>query len=124
MVATPMRCLMAKKVGETLIARVEDASDGHGAQFKIRLYDGVNRIPQVVLRAIASEALHGSALYVDGIQVEGDDVTISLCRGGLILALVDARWNPNRKDSKFKVILREDRDEDDKQTPATPLLPE
>jgi hypothetical protein len=38
---------------------------------------------------------------------------ISFCRGGLVLAKVDYHWNPARKDEKYLVILREDRDEGD-----------
>lgn len=59
------------------------------------------------------ESTNGAALYVDGVKIEGDDIIISLCRGKLVLAKVDAHWNNQRRDDKFRVILREDRDEGD-----------
>jgi hypothetical protein len=92
---------------------MRSTGDGHGAQFEIRLTNGVQGFPPGLLESIHNEAERWAALYVDGFHVEGNDVIISLCRGGLRLALVDANWNPARADSKFLVILREDRDEGD-----------
>ncbi|MDP3727380.1 MAG: hypothetical protein Q8R35_01930 [bacterium] len=103
-------------------ARVEDTSDGHGAQFKIHLEGGATKIPPQMLAAIVGEATTGGALYVDGVAVAGDDLVISLCHGKLVMAKVDAHWNPRRRDEKFRVILREDRDEGDRPQEATPAL--
>ena len=92
------------KLSDPITARVGNTSDGHGAQFVIVLENAGNSMP----RDVMSDILQEKALYVDAMTVEGNDLIISFCRGSLLLAKVDHRWNSHRKDEKYRVIMRED----------------
>lgn len=98
---------------DVMPARIVDKQDGHGAQFEIQLEGGVTAFPADVLAAIKSEFQHGATLYVDQTRIEGNDITISLCRGSIQLASVLNRWNSRRNDLKFRVIVREEVDSDE-----------
>jgi hypothetical protein len=98
---------------QPMLATAKSTHDGHGTQFELRLTKGVQGFPPGLLKSIRTEAQYKSALYVDSFRVEGNDIVISFCRGGLVLAKVDHHWNSARKDEKYLVILREDRDEGD-----------
>ncbi len=95
-------------------ARFQNKSDGHGAQFEIHFEKGASRVPSEIVAAIKSELQGGrSTLYVDGVRIENDNLVISLCRGSIVLAQVNNRWNSQRKDNKFHVIVREEMESDD-----------
>jgi hypothetical protein len=88
-----------------------DKHDGHGTQFEVRFVNGASA-NQDLVKSMVIDALYG-AIYVDDLRVEGDDLVISFCSGSLVLAQVDNYWNMNRKDNKYRVILREERDGED-----------
>ena len=98
-----------------LVARIVDKSDGHGAQFEIHLDGATPDLIQVVKGILD----HGGTLYLDGARVEGKTLVLSLCRGAIVLAMVDHRWNSGRTDQKCHVVLREEME-----TNENPNLPE
>ena len=90
-------------------AKIVDKRDGHGTQFEIHFEDGAT--PDLIAM-LKSELDYRATLYLDAARVEGDSLILSLCRGSIVLAKVDNRWNPGRADQKYHVIQREERETD------------
>jgi len=93
-------------------AKVEDVHDSHGLVFTLNLKKSstsddvvVDFLNKKLKPLIVGE--HASTLYVNRIVLTPQGVNLTLVEQYKVLAKVDHRWNSDRKDNKYTVLVIE-----------------
>ena len=93
-------------------AKVEDVHDSHGLVFTLNLEKSdssddtvVDFLNKKLKPLVVGE--HASTLYVNRIVLTPQGVNLTLVEQHKFLAKVDHRWNSDRKDNKYTVLVIE-----------------
>lgn len=93
---------------------IEDTHDSHGSVFTIAMEATSEEDKQVIktLADFLDPIFDGkSAMYVYGVEISPNYCKLKLAEATKKLARVDHRWNTQRKDNKFVVIVLEGENE-------------